>query len=74
MPSGPTTIEDAIIIMIVPCSPTMVMYVPGPKKWLVGVSSSVRMAMANRPPVNRNVMTPTRYCIPTTLWSVVKRT
>jgi len=48
-----TMTEVAIIIIIVPCSLTMAMYVPGPKMWLVGESSSVRMAMASSPPVKR---------------------
>ena len=72
-PRGPTTAEDAIIIMIVPCSPTIAMYVPGPNTWFVGLSNSVRISMARSPPVKRNRRTPIVYCIPTTLWSSVMR-
>ena len=66
-PSGPTTAEVAIIIMMVPCSLTMAMYVPGPKVWLAGLSNWVRIIMARKPPVKRNKRTPTAYCQPTTL-------
>ncbi len=72
-PRVPATADEAIIIMIVPCSLTMAMYVPGPNTWFVGLSSSVRMSMANRPPVKKKSSTPTTYCIPTTLWSSVMR-
>ncbi len=37
---------------------------PGPNTWLVGESSSVRMAMASRPPVKRKPSTPITYCMP----------
>jgi len=46
---------------------------PGPNTWLLGERSSVRMAMASRPPVKKKVRTPMTYWSPTTLWSAVYR-
>ncbi len=52
-PNGPRMTEDIIIIIIVPCSPTTIRYCSGPMRWYDGESSSLRMAMANRPPVRK---------------------
>jgi hypothetical protein len=41
----------------------------GAEDVVVGFSSSVRMAIAKRPPVKKKVSTPTTYWMPTTLWS-----
>ena len=61
--------ELIIIIIIVPCSPTIAVYVAELKTWYEGDSSSVLMAMASRPPVRKKPIMPTRYWMPTTLWS-----
>src|SRR5215470_16298657 len=39
--------------------------------WYVGDSSSLLIAMANKPPVRKYVIMPNRYWMPTTLWSRV---
>ena len=65
------TMDEAIIIMIVPCSPTVAMYCAGPNMWLVGINSSVRIPMARMPPVKKKSSTTTVYCRPDDL--VVER-
>jgi hypothetical protein len=59
-----------IPIIIVPCRPTIVRYVPAGNTWLCGVRSSVRISIAFRPPMKKNSPIPQRYWMPTTLWSV----
>ena len=64
--------ED-IMIIIVPCRPTSVRYWSGGQKCSVGKSSSVRMNIAFRPAMKKKKRVPTRYWMPTTLWSVQRR-
>ena len=52
-PNGPRMTEDIIIIIMVPCSPTTIRYWLGPRRWYEGESSSLLIAMANRPPVRK---------------------
>ena len=52
-PNGPRMTEDIIIIIIVPCSPTTMRYSFGPMRWYEGESSSLLIAIANRPPVRK---------------------
>ncbi len=40
---------------------------------VVGLSSSVLIAMASSPAVNKKTKTAKKYWMPTTLWSVEKR-
>ncbi len=61
------------MIIIVPCSETIVRYWPGGKIFESGLSSSARMSIALRPPRKKKKPMPTKYCSPTTLWSVVRR-
>ena len=45
----------------------MVRYVPIGKTWLCGLSCSVRISIAFRPPMKKNNPMPQRYWMPTTL-------
>ena len=62
--------EVIIPIIIVPCMPTMDRYWLGPTTVGVVCSNSVRISIAFSPPTKKKSPIPTRYCIPTTLWSV----
>ena len=71
--NGPSTTDVSIPIIIVPCRPTSVRYWFGPNTCTLGWSSSVRISIAFNPPMKKNTPTPTKYCMPTTLWSVHSR-
>ncbi len=67
---GPSTPEVNMPIIIEPCIPTSVRYWLAPKTWVLGCSSSVRIAIAFSPPMKKKNPMPTMYCFATTLWSV----
>ncbi len=60
-----------VAIMMMPCIPTIVLYVWGLKKIAPGVDCSNRIMKAPIEPKKKSTNTVARYCMPTTLWSVV---
>src|SRR5207302_9918721 len=68
--SGPRDHEVIIPVISAPCSPAKVRYWLAPNTCVLGDSSSVRISIAFRPPTRKKNPIPTRYCMPTTLWSV----
>ena len=73
LPSGPSTTEVSIPIIIAPCRPTSVRYWLAPNTCTLGCSSSVRIIIALMPPIRKKNPMPTMYWIATTLWSVHRR-
>ena len=71
--NGPTMKAEVIMIIIVPCRPTRVMYCPAGHACSVGLSSSVRISMAFSPPMKKKIPTPKKYWMPITLWLVESR-
>ncbi len=64
---------DAMKIMITLCRPTSARYDSAEANDGSGWSSSARMNMAPRPPMNRNARMTMRYWTPITLWSTLSR-
>ncbi len=73
LPNGPMKNVMVVRIIIMPCMLTIVLYVPGPNSFAPGRISSRRISIAPRPPRASMMRVKTRYWMPTTLWSVVKR-
>ncbi len=64
---------DIIISIIVPCRLTSVRYWPAFQSASCGLSSSARMNIPFSPAIRKKNSTVTKYCMPTTLWSVQRR-
>src|ERR1700722_9581693 len=67
---GPVTMMMVAMIITIPWMETMALYEFGERKVEWGVMSCVRIIIARVPPIPKRIITNTRYCVPTTLWSV----